>query len=585
MNQYIIILKSKSNAIFKFCDNDQELIQEWYQAIKRSIRANNDNLLCTMLCDDIIVGDIASYICGYKRFQILPLVNKHFYKLFNINNFDYFGVYFSDSMYFMQHFNRFYNEKENSFAIKQGLYRSFYNPEKKYNDIYINKLEAKQLLYLLISYGPLLVGGKKYDQLQREKFKKMHKSNNNLMIGMQENIQERNKKDNAPDMDFVHSMEIKEVEEEDDDEETKDDETRDGDDSKSLLVQQQNNNHKNGQIVNDKQIELQINTDLLQQNNKKINFEYEYNERVYTKMECINYYNKKEMKYIEIPSNITKLDFSRQLGANSKLVALTFGEIRDEDEDESRWVENTEINDDEKDEEEDEEENKYNEPDVVYDGNENGLIDIEEPQFSDNHYVVTDRKESETKLKLHFDVKWLCNLLLWAHFDTFDKIEILDLSHNAWNEYDLLMISDSILRRDNSLNVKQIYFDGIPFINELKKSNKPITKLFEAISLKCNKLQHLSLNHCLLRDESCKVIRNFYEKNPKTSLRIIDLINNNITERGVDILNEISVLVANDEMREELAFIVGSFYSNDINKWNMTIKTDDNYLNNNNIYK
>jgi len=87
-----------------------------------------------------------------------------------------------------------------------------------------------------------------------------------------------------------------------------------------------------------------------------------------------------------------------------------------------------------------------------------------------------------------------------------------------------------------------------------------------------------------LRDGSCQIIRNFYENNPKHPLKIIDLINNNITERGVDILNEISVLVSSDDNKDEdndndeLAFIVGSFYSNDISKWNMTIKTDDNYL-------
>ena len=287
--------------------------------------------------------------------------------------------------------------------------------------------------------------------------------------------------------------------------------------------------------------------------------------------------NEKEMKYIEIPSNINKLDFSRHLSQNSKLVALTFAEERFEDDDESRWIENTEI----KDEEEEEEDEKKDAEDV-FDDDEDGAPDLDltglgedEPDFSSQQYVVAERKES--KLKLHYDVGWIANLLLFGHKLTFEYIEILDLSHNAWNEHDIILICDSILKRDNPLNLKQIYFDGIPFLNELKKSNKAINKLFEAISLKCNELQHLSLNHCLLRDESCQIIRNYYEINPKSSLRVIDLINNNITERGVNVLDEISVLVENDNIRNELAFIVGSFYVNDLNKWNMTIKTDDNF--------
>merc|ERR1711902_38750 len=128
LGTYVITLKCGTNeTLFKFSHNDQESIQQWFHAINRSIRANNDNLLCDMLPSDIITGPIATYLIGYKRFQTLPLINKYFAKLFNLETFDFYGVYFSDSIYFMSHFNRFYNL--NYFAVKGGLYRSFYNPE------------------------------------------------------------------------------------------------------------------------------------------------------------------------------------------------------------------------------------------------------------------------------------------------------------------------------------------------------------------------------------------------------------------------------------------------------------------------
>lgn len=547
--------------------------------------------------DDIIIKHIASFIEGYQRFKVFPRINKYFHQLFNINDFDYYGVYFTDSLYFTQHFTRFYNENDSSFAVKQGLYRSFYNPENKYGDIHINKLQSKQLLYLLISYGPLLDGAKKYDMAQKEKYKKMKQIEHELVINNSPTQKGRTQrqKDNAPDLDLGHSMDMKEEEGHtiSNEDETKDDDTNDTNNASSDVPPI---NIASNPTTND--IELQHNHNINNHNTAnlksptleqkdEIMFEYEYNERKYTKMEVMDYNNEKGMKYIEIPTNITKLDFSRQLSQNSKLVALTFDEERFEDDDESRWVEPTEI----KEERDIDIEEKKDLSDDDYDDDNAPDLDIntlggDEPDFSNQQYVETERKES--KLKLHYDVKWIANLLQFGHKLTFEYIEILDLSYNAWDQVDIILICDAILKRnnDNPLNLKQIYFDGIPFSNELKKSNKAITKLFKAISFSCNKLQHLSLSHCLLRDPACKIITDFYENNPSHSLRIIDLINNNITERGVDILNEISVLVENDnndkndKIGNELAFIVGSFYANDndLNKWNITIKTDDNYL-------
>jgi len=256
---------------------------------------------------------------------------------------------------------------------------------------------------------------------------------------------------------------------------------------------------------------------------------------------------------IDIPSNIKIFDFSRRLNKNnnSKLVALTFSEVRNEEEDESRIMEQLE----------EEKESEIS-------------SDDDEPHFNQK-YIIKD-KENKNKFKLHDDVKWICNLLLFAHKLTFDVIETLDLSHNAWDELDIVLIADSILRRDNALNVKQIYFDGIPMLNELKKSNKAITMLFKAIAAKCHKLEFVSLAHCLLRDQSCDIIKSFYAQNPKTKLIKIDLINNNITERGVDVLDQIQSIVTKQNAID-LAFVLGSFYSNNTNKWNQTIKTEDDY--------
>ena len=307
LSRYIIVLKSRAKGIFKFSHPDQEKIQDWYHEINRSIHANNDNLICTMLSDDILINNIASYIEGYKRFQIFPCINKYFRTLFNINNFDYYGVYFTDSMYFTQHFNRFYNENENSFAIKQGLYRSFYNPEKKYMDIHINRLQSKQLLYLLISYGPLLDGAKRYDKAQKEKYKKMKEIEKMLILNGSptQKANTQRQKDHALDLDLDKSLDMKQEEEEEEHEQEEqeeihhhnhdpvltfdDDETKDDDTNDTNNASYDDHVHVNiNSNTNTNIIELHHKTPTSEQKDE-IMFEYEYNERKYTKMECINY--------------------------------------------------------------------------------------------------------------------------------------------------------------------------------------------------------------------------------------------------------------------------------------------------------
>eukprot|EP01084_Bolivina_argentea_P016473 30829_1 len=88
ISKYIIILSS-TDTTFTFSDDSKELIFIWYNEINNSIAANNNNLLCTMLPSEIIIGPISSYIIGYKRFKILSLINKYFAELFNINKFDF----------------------------------------------------------------------------------------------------------------------------------------------------------------------------------------------------------------------------------------------------------------------------------------------------------------------------------------------------------------------------------------------------------------------------------------------------------------------------------------------------------------
>eukprot|EP01083_Nonionella_stella_P097997 275488_1 len=446
LKSYILTLHSDDMSRFKFHDIDADIIKDWYHAICNAIRATNDNLLCTMLPPDIIIGPIASYFTGYKRFQTLCLINKHFATLFCLDTFDFSGVYWSDATYFLLHFDRFCNA--NYFAVKQGLYRSFYNPDGKYNDIYINKHERKQLLYLLISYGPLMDAAKRYTVL-------------------------------------------------------------------------------NG-----------------------------HTQRSQSVVKCMNYFNETRVKSIGIPRNIIKYDFSRHLNSNSKLVALTFSEIRNEDDDESESLDGSYVQ-------------RHN----AYDGME------DEAQFHYNQqtYVLSDltSDSKSSKVKIHCDVKWICQLFLWGHRLTFEQIEIVDLSHNAWDENDIYLISDSILRRDSQWRVKQMFFDGIPMLNELEKSHRSITKLFEAIEANCDRLNYLSLNHCLLRDGSCDIIKKYYQNNTKTKLMTVALINNNITERGVDVLNEINEIVVDDT---DLAFVVGFFYANTTNRWNHTIKVDDDYV-------
>eukprot|EP00484_Ammonia_sp_Unknown_P017446 CAMPEP_0197036652 /NCGR_PEP_ID=MMETSP1384-20130603/14098_1 /TAXON_ID=29189 /ORGANISM="Ammonia sp." /LENGTH=662 /DNA_ID=CAMNT_0042466849 /DNA_START=13 /DNA_END=2001 /DNA_ORIENTATION=+ len=557
VSAWCISLTSSNQSIFRFRHNDQQEIQQWYDAINRSIHANTANLICELLPAELITGHIACYLIGYERFQIFPLLNKHFADLFDLKKFDFSGVYFSDSLYFVQHFARFCNG--NNFALKGGLYRAFYNPQQQYNDIYIDKQESQQLLYLLIAYGSLIHGTQQFDQAQREQFREAQlKHTQQLLL--------RHKPQRRPHKDSNHysrSTDMKEEEEEyPEEEETKDDETKDDE-------------YSGGQILHKLQSPTFTDIEAESKEKEKTGFEYEYNERQRKFVKT---------KYSEMPQNLTILDFSRHVSSHSKLVALTFSEVRNEDDDESRMLEQTEVVtdcdcDDNEETKQEGEEGEEKEAAAV----QPKMLELVTKQSNEPQFTAEDVEEQmdgnqhvrkDSVIKYHHDVKFLCNLLRFAHPRTFEQIHVLDLSHNAWDEMDVILMSEAILHRNSALNVQQMKLDGIPMSNEVSRSSKAVKKLFQAIGRNCVQLTVLSLNHCMLRDESCSILKQFYENNPNTKLSTLYLINNNITERGVDMLNGIT------RSNETLAFVVGSFFNNFSyrNRWNMSIiKTDDDY--------